>query len=102
VSDGELLAVEWIWGVALAIVVFVIVPVLLALVYRLIAAAWRIERYFAHTLKAARGVAGNTVSIPALDDTIAVAVTILDVAQSIDQHCAGIENLLLSRAAAGK
>jgi len=102
VSPGELLGVEWIWGVTLAIVVLVIVPAVLALVYRLMLAAWRIERYLARTLKAAGGIAGNTASIPALGDTIAVATTILGVAQSIDEHCAGIEKLLLGRVAAGK
>lgn len=101
-SSGELVAIEWIWGITLLVVVVVIVPLVLGLVYRLVLAAWRIERYFARTLEAAGGTAGNTASITALGDTIAVAVTILGVAQSIDEHCSAIEQLLLGRVAAGK
>jgi len=102
VDPATLSAVEWIWGVTLVIIVVAVVPIVLALVYRLIGASWRIERYLSKTLAAAAGIAENTSNIKALTDTIAVAGPILEVAASIDSHCSAIENLLISRATAGK
>jgi len=93
--------IEWIWGVALRLVGWVVVPIVLALVSRLSRAAWRIERYFSRTRAAAVGIVQNTAHIPALDDTIAAAGPILGVAASIDADCDAIANLLLARAKAG-
>ncbi|MDQ6823546.1 MAG: hypothetical protein M3Z07_03525 [Candidatus Eremiobacteraeota bacterium] len=101
-DPGTLAVVEWIWGLTLLIIVVAVVPIVLTLVYRLIGASWRIERYLAKTLAAAGGIAANTSNIKALTDTIGVAGPILEVAASIDSHCAAIENLLISRATAGK
>ncbi|MDQ6932953.1 MAG: hypothetical protein M3160_07230 [Candidatus Eremiobacteraeota bacterium] len=102
IDPGTLTAVEWLWGITLLVIVVAVVPIVLALVYRLIGAAWRIERYLAATLKAAAGIADNTSNIKALTDTIDVAGPILAVAGSIDANCAEIENVLISRATAGK
>jgi|GEM_PF-1258364 len=102
IDAATLSTVEWIWGITLLIIVVAVVPIVLTLVYRLTGAAWRIERYFARILQAAAGIADNTSNIKALTDSIGVAGPILEVAASIDSHCAGIENLLIGRATARK
>ncbi len=101
-DGGTRLWVEWIWGITLLIVVVAVVPLVLGLVYRLIRAARNIAQYSESSLQAGVGIAGNTGHITALNDTIQVAVQILEVAKSIDAHTEAIEKLLIGRATAGQ
>lgn len=92
--------VYWIWGITLAIAVFVILPATLHLLNRTLNAARNIERYFAEMRDAGVGIATNTSHIKALDDTIGVATQILGVAGQIKDHAATIETVLTARAQA--
>ncbi|MBI4672591.1 MAG: hypothetical protein HY741_13110 [Chloroflexi bacterium] len=89
--------VYWIWGLTLAIAVFVILPLALYFLQRTLNAARSIERYFAEMRDAGVGIANNTGNIKALDNTISVATQILSVAGSINDHAAAIENTFVAR-----
>ncbi len=90
--------VYWIWGITLAIAVFVILPLVVYLLNRTWIAARNIERYLADMRDAGVGIAKNTSNIKALDDTINAATQILGTAESIKNHSATIETTLASRA----
>ena len=94
-------AVEWIWAVTLAIVIVVIVPLAIGLLHRTFRAAWSIRRYLREMLRAGVGIAGNTASVSALNDTIRVAGTLVEAAGSIKQHSGTIASVLATRAARG-
>lgn len=89
--------VYWIWGITLAIAVFVILPLALYFLQRTLNAARSIERYFAEMRDAGVGIATHTGNIKALDNTIGVATQILTVAGSINEHAAAIENTFVAR-----
>jgi len=102
IADWELVTVQVLWDVLLAIAVLVVVPLVLYRANRLIWAARNIERHFRVTLAAAAGVIENTAPTkPALGQTISVATDILGVASDIDTHSAAIEGLLSQRALQG-
>lgn len=90
-----------IWWTVLLIVVIVIVPLAIALLHRTLRAALSIRRYLAEMLAAGVGIAGNTASIAALNDTIGVAGSMLTVAGNLKQHSGTIATVLSQRAAAG-
>jgi hypothetical protein len=90
--------VYWIWGLTLAIAVFIVLPVTVYLLQRTLNAARNIERYFAEMRDAGVGIAKNTGHIKALDDTISVATQILGVAANINSHAAVIETTMAGRA----
>jgi hypothetical protein len=92
-------AVEWIWAATLAVVIVVIVPLAISLLHRTFRAAWSIRRYLREMLHAGVGIAGNTSSIPALNDTIRVAGTLVETAGSIKRHTSTIAGVLAERAA---
>ena len=94
-------AVHIVWAVTLAIVVVVIVPLAIALLHRTLRAAMAIRRYLDEMLAAGVGIAGHTASVSALDATIGVAGSMVEVAGSIKSHSATIATVLASRAAAG-
>lgn len=94
-------AVEWIWAATLGIVIVVIVPLAIALLHRTFRAAWSIRRYLREMLRAGVGIAGNTASVTALNDTIRVARTLVETAGSIKGHTGTIASVLQSRAAGG-
>ena len=71
-------AVYWIWGVTLATITFVVVPVALYLLRRALRAAQAIERYARESLTAGVGIATNTSAIPALEQTLAVATSLVE------------------------
>ena len=71
-------AVYWIWGVTLAIITFVVVPLALYLLHRTLKAARFIERYARESLTAGVGIATNTSAIPALERTLAVATSLVE------------------------
>ncbi len=89
--------VYWIWGITLALAIFVIVPAALYLLHRTLNAARMIERYFAEMRDAGLGIAKNTAAIPALDETINVATQILNVAGAINEHSEAIEQVFVTR-----
>ncbi len=83
-----------IWSVLLIATGVAVVPVVLNLLARALAAARNIERYTAEILQGGVGIAGNTASVAALKDTLAVAPQLLGGAASIEQHAAAIEAAL--------
>lgn len=94
-------AVYAIWWTVLLIVVVVIVPLAVILLHRTLLAALSIRRYLAEMLQAGVGIAQNTGSIPALNDTIAVAGGMVKTAGCLKQHSATIAEVLSQRAAKG-
>lgn len=95
------LLVTVLWWLLLAVAVFVVLPLLVYLLHRALNAARGIERNFAATLEAAKGVAGNTANIAALNDAIAVAGRILETAGRIEEHSGTIESALSARRVGG-
>lgn len=92
-------AVQLIWLVTLLLVVVVIVPLVTLLLHRTLRAALAIRRYLDEMLAAGVGIAGHTASIAALDDTIAVAGAMVEVAGGIKSHSGTIATVLAARAA---
>lgn len=93
--------VHAIWLATLVLVVVVVVPLAVALLHRTLRAAQAIRRYLDEMLLAGAGIAGHTAAIPALDDTVATAGTLLEVAGRIQQHSGNIAAVLAERAARG-
>jgi len=92
-----IVAIEVIWILTLAVIVVAVTPLVLYLCWRLVRGARNIERHFGVTLQAAVGVVGSTAAVPALEDTIQVAVGMLETAAALDQPSEAIKNLLVSR-----
>lgn len=91
--------VQAIWWTVLIVVVVVIVPLAVLLLHRTLEAALSIRRYLREMLEAGVGIAGNTSSIGALEDTMVVAVAMVDRAGSLKQHTGTIATVLSQRAA---
>lgn len=99
-TDGQVVAANILWDIALFLVIAVIVPLVLFRAARLVQAARAIAIDFKVTLAAAAGVARNTQPTKsALDQTIRTAGGILGAAGQINEHSAAIESLLQQRAA---
>ncbi len=94
-------AAHIIWLITLLVVVLIIVPLAVILLHRTLRAALSIRRYLDEMLTAGVGIAGNTASIAALDDTISVAGSMVKVAGDIKSHSGTIASVLASRAATG-
>lgn len=92
-------AVYVIWWLVLAIAVLIVVPLVLYLLQRTLRAARHIDRYFAETLASGVVIAQSTSAEPALNDTIAVATTILDTAGAIEQKAGAAAQTLAARVA---
>jgi hypothetical protein len=92
--------VEIIWAATLLLVGVVIVPLAVLLLHRTLRAAISIRRYLDEMLAAGVGIAGNTASIKALDDTLGVAASMVTVAGDIKSHSGTIASVLATRAAA--
>lgn len=86
-----------IWIATLAVIVFVLTPLVLYMCWRLVRAARNIDRLFAVTYAAAGGVVEHTGQVKVLEDTIEVAGGMLETAGRLDQHSGAIEALLLGR-----
>ena len=93
--------VQTLWAATLLLVVVVIVPLAVLLLHRTLRAAMSIRRYLDEMLSAGVGIAGNTASIKALDDTIGVAGAMVAVAGNIKAHSGTIASVLAGRAASG-
>jgi len=91
-----------IWIVTLLIVGLIIVPLAIALLARALRAARSIETYFKDMLEAGVKIAGHTGAVPALDDTIATAVAMKPVADSIRDKTGAVATILSGRAKGGK
>jgi len=94
-------AVYVIWWTTLLIVILVIVPLAIGLLHRTLLGALSIKRYFGDMLAAGVGIAENTSSVPALKDTIAVGVGMVETAGRLDEHSLTIAELLAQRAETG-
>ena len=101
-SDGQLVAANILWDVALLLVIAFIVPLVVFRAAALVRAARAIAIEFKVTLAAAGGIARNTQpTSAALDQTISTAGAILGTAGQINDHSAAIESLLTQRAGEG-
>ena len=83
-----------IWSAMLIATVVGVVPVVVSLLRRALAAARNIERYSAEILAGGVGIAENTANVAALKDTLAAAPGLLAGAQSIERHAAAIKSAL--------
>ena len=75
-----------IWSGMLIATVVGVVPIVVSLLRRALAAARNIERYTDEILTAGVGIAQNTASVAALKDTLAAAPLLLEGAGSIERH----------------
>ncbi len=91
-------AVLVIWWIGLIVTLVVFVPLAVAQLHRTWYAARGIQINARDALVAAGGIAGNTVHVRALDDTISVAVQILEVAGNVDEKLKTTADVLASRA----
>ena len=83
-----------IWSGMLVVTVVAVVPAVVNLLRRALAAAGNIEQYSAEILAGGVGIAGNTANVAALKETIAVAPGLLAGAESIEAHAAAIKSAL--------
>lgn len=90
-----------IWIITLLIVALIVVPVAFHHLRRALNAAWAIERNMADMLEAGGKIAGHTGAVPALDQTIRVAVAMKPVAEAIETRTKAVAALLGTRAATG-
>lgn len=99
-TGGELVpsAVYTIWRIILLVTLVVFVPLAVYLLHRTWRAARSIQRYADETLAAARGIAGNTQHIRALDDTIGAAGDLLQAAGAVERKLATVSTVLAERA----
>ena len=87
-----------IWTVLLVVIAVIIVPLAVGLLRRALHAARKIEAYLADMLTASLGVAANTAAVPALDQTIELAVAMHPVAAAIEAKTGAVAQLLARRA----
>ena len=90
-------AVYTIWRLTLAVTLIVFVPLSVYLLHRTWRAARSIQWCAADTLVAARGIAGNTQHIPALDATIATAGELLQAAGAVERKLDAAASALAAR-----
>lgn len=93
-------AIYVVWMTTLGIVVL-LVPVAVGLLHRTLRAALSIRRYLGEMETAGVGIAGNTASVTALNDTRAVAQDMLQSAAGLHEHSAAIAQVLSQRAREG-
>lgn len=91
-----------IWAGTLLVILLVIVPLAVFLLHRTLTAAWSIRRYMSEMLVGGVGIANNTSSIPALNDTIAVATDMVKTSKALEDHSGAIGDVLTQRAAGGQ
>jgi len=90
-------AVFTVWWIGLALTLLVFVPLAVYWLHMLWRAARSIQLYARDALTAAGGIASNTVNIPALGGTIAVATEILQAAGEINAKAGTIADVLAAR-----
>jgi hypothetical protein len=92
-------AVYWIWCATLAIITFVVVPLALYLLNRTLKAARAIERYARESLTAGAGIATNTSAIPALEQTVATAGSLVEASKLLRARAEEIGGIAVDLAA---
>lgn len=92
-------AAYWIWGTTLAIITFVVVPLALHLLHRTLRAAMSIERYARESLTAGVGIANNTAAIPALEQTLATAGSLIEATKLLKARADDIGGIAVDLAA---
>jgi hypothetical protein len=92
-------AVYWIWGATLAVITIVVVPLALYLLYRTLKAARAIERYARESLTAGVGIATNTAAIPALEQTLATAGSLVEASKLLRARAEEIGGVAVDLAA---
>ena len=92
-------AVYWIWGTTLAIITIVGVPLALYLLHRTFKAACAIERYARESLTAGVGIATNTAAIPALEQTLATAGSLVEASKLLRERADEIGSIAVDLAA---
>ena len=90
-------AVFTVWTIGLALTLLVFVPLAVYWLHALWRSARSIQIYARDALTAAGGIAGNTVNIPALGATIAVATEILQAAGEVNAKTGTIADVLAAR-----
>jgi hypothetical protein len=90
-------AVYTIWAIGVVVTLVLFVPLAVYLLHRTWRAARSIQRYAAEALVAARGIAGNTQHITALDGTIAIATEMLDAAGAAERKLNTVATVLEDR-----
>jgi hypothetical protein len=91
--------VYWIWGTTLVIITFVVVPLALHLLHRTLKAAMSVERYARESLTAGVGIANNTAAIPALEQTLATAGSLVEAAKLLKARADDIGSIAVDLAA---
>jgi hypothetical protein len=89
----------WIWAVTLAVITFVVVPVALYWLHRLLKAARSIERYTREMLEAGVGIANNTAAVPALEQTLATAGSLVEASKLLRGGADEVGSLAIDLAA---
>jgi hypothetical protein len=92
-------AAYWIWGATLVIITFVVVPLALYLLHRTLKAARSIERYARESLTAGVGIATNTSAIPALEQTLATAGSLIEASKLLKARADEIGGIAVDLAA---
>src|SRR5437773_8504802 len=91
--------VDWSGGTTLPIITFVGVPLALQLLHRTLKAAMSIERYARESLTAGVGIANNTAAIPALEQTLATAGSLVEAAKLLKARADDIGSIAVDLAA---
>lgn len=95
-------AVTGIWSATLTAGYLVVVPSAVGFLHRTLLAAQEIERYSQEIRDNAGRIADHTANIPALQDTIAVAVGLTGALDGLDRDLAAIEGALGAPVAAAQ
>lgn len=91
-------AVYVIWWITLAVVFFVMVPIAIYWLNRALRAARGVRGYTEEMLAAGLAIAGNTGSISALGETVAVAGEMVETAERLQSDSLTIADILARRA----
>lgn len=89
----------WIWAITLGIITFVVVPLAVYLLHRALKAARSIERYTREMLAAGVGIAHNTSAIPALEDTLKTAGSLVEASKLLKTRADDVGSLAVDLAA---
>lgn len=89
----------WIWAITLAIITFVVVPVAVYWLHRLLKAAKSIERYTREMLEAGVGIMNNTAAVPALEDTLKTAGSLVEASKLLKASADEVGSLAVDLAA---
>ncbi len=89
----------WIWAITLVVITFVVVPVALYWLHRLLHAARGIERYTREMLAAGVGIANNTAAVPALEQTLKTAGSLVEASKLLKNAADDVGSLAVDLAA---